>query len=337
MIQDRNDIVPPAPPVSAVDLAKLRDFVLAHPRLCVLTGAGLSTESGIPDYRSPNGSYSKGHKPITWQQFSRTEYSRQRYWARSMAGWEFMDKRSPNTGHAAVAELERLGRVELLITQNVDRLHHRAGSNNVCELHGTIFEVECTGCGEVYERDTMQSQLKALNPHWNQVVELAQQQLSSEAAPFAPKESSASAAKSGGSKSTNRPDGDVELDSANVDYNTLKLPTCESATRGNSGTVDACDGFLKPGVVLFGENVPKPRVEKAMKSLLASDALLILGTSVQVRSPAVAFVFKRSSDPDQISSNFLLVQVYSAFRFVKAVRSLFSFIQIVLSVMPNSK
>lgn len=144
MIQERTDLVPPAPPISAADLAKLRDFVLAHPRLCVLTGAGMSTESGIPDYRSPNGSYSKGHKPITWQQFSRTEYSRQRYWARSMAGWEFMDKRSPNASHAAVAELERLGRVELLITQNVDRLHQRAGSVNVCELHGTIFEVECT-------------------------------------------------------------------------------------------------------------------------------------------------------------------------------------------------
>lgn len=81
-----DDIVPPVPPISAADLATLREFVVAHPKLCLLTGAGMSTESGIPDYRSPNGSYSKGHKPITWQQFSRTEASRQRYWARSMAG-----------------------------------------------------------------------------------------------------------------------------------------------------------------------------------------------------------------------------------------------------------
>ena len=239
----------------------------------------MSTESGIPDYRSPNGSYSKGHKPITWQQFSRTEYSRQRYWARSMAGWEFMDKRSPNAGHAAVAELERLGRVERLITQNVDRLHHRAGSVNVCELHGTIFEVECTGCRRTYERDVMQSQLKEINPHWSQVVELAQQQLSSEAAPFAPK-----APKVG--ESATRPDGDVELDNASVDYSTLKLPACIDANSDNSNTVGTCNGFLKPGVVLFGENVPKERVESAMTSLLASDALLILGTSVQVRNCA---------------------------------------------------
>jgi NAD-dependent SIR2 family protein deacetylase len=197
-----------------------------------------------------------------------------------MAGWEFMDKRSPNAGHAAVAELERLGRVERLITQNVDRLHHRAGSVNVCELHGTIFEVECTGCRTIYERDAMQSQLKELNPHWNQVVELAQQQLSSEAAPFAPKAASRSS-----DESTTRPDGDVELDSASVDYSTLKLPACGDANSGNQN-VETCDGFLKPGVVLFGENVPKERVESAMTSLLASDALLILGTSVQVRTRA---------------------------------------------------
>ena len=271
------DIVPPAPPISAADLATLREFVVAHPKLCLLTGAGMSTESGIPDYRSPNGSYSKGHKPITWQQFSRTEASRQRYWARSMAGWQFMDQREPNLGHAAVAELERLGRVTRLITQNVDRLHHRAGSTNVCELHGTIFEVECAGCGAIHDRDDMQAQLKALNPHWADVVEKARRQLSSENAPFAKREPGADDIEP---SDTNRPDGDVELDG--VDYSTLSLPPCASS---------GCDGFLKPGVVLFGENVPKPRVQSAMDSVLGSDALLILGTSVQV---------------------------YSAFRFVKA-------------------
>jgi len=130
------NLLPEAPPISAPQLEQLRGFLEAHPRLCVLTGAGLSTESGIPDYRSPNGSYSKGHKPITWQEFSRRERHRQRYWARSMAGWRFMEQRQPNAAHRAVAQLEEMGRVELLITQNVDRLHHQAGSEAVCELHG---------------------------------------------------------------------------------------------------------------------------------------------------------------------------------------------------------
>jgi NAD-dependent SIR2 family protein deacetylase len=104
---------------------------------------------------------------MTWQKFSRSELQRQRYWSRSMAGWPFMRGRQHNAAHEAVAELQRQGRVELLVTQNVDRLHHRAGSYDVCELHGTIFEVECASCGRISERDALQTELLRRNPGWS--------------------------------------------------------------------------------------------------------------------------------------------------------------------------
>jgi NAD-dependent SIR2 family protein deacetylase len=152
--------------VQAADLERLAAFVRGTDRLVVLTGAGCSTESGIPDYRSPGGLWTN-HKPIFYADFVRSATARQRYWARSMAGWNSFHRAAPNPAHIALARLEALGRVQYLITQNVDRLHQAAGSRNVLELHGNNDAVVCLGCGHEMTRQAMQRALQALNPTWN--------------------------------------------------------------------------------------------------------------------------------------------------------------------------
>jgi NAD-dependent SIR2 family protein deacetylase len=152
--------------VQAADLERLAAFVRGTDRLVVLTGAGCSTESGIPDYRSPGGLWTN-HKPIFYADFVRSATARQRYWARSMAGWNSFHRAAPNPAHIALARLEALGRVQYLITQNVDRLHQAAGSRNVLELHGNNDAVVCLGCGYEMTRQAMQRALQALNPTWN--------------------------------------------------------------------------------------------------------------------------------------------------------------------------
>lgn len=151
--------------------------LLRDRRLVVLTGAGLSTDSGIPDYRGPNAPQ---RMPMTYGEFVSGPAARQRYWARSHVGWSRMRQAEPNAGHRALARLDP----ELLITQNVDGLHERAGSRRVVALHGRIAEVVCLQCGEITTRAELQARLDALNPGWAEAhadVEI-------------------------------RPDGDVELD-----------------------------------------------------------------------------------------------------------------------------
>jgi NAD-dependent deacetylase sirtuin 4 len=133
--------------------------------LVALTGAGLSTESGIPDYRSPEA-LARSRRPIHGPEFERSEGVRRRYWARSALGWERMRLAQPNAGHRALAALERCGAVRAVITQNVDRLHHRAGSRKVTELHGALADVKCLSCGGLEDRDALQTRLLALNPGW---------------------------------------------------------------------------------------------------------------------------------------------------------------------------
>jgi len=128
-------------------------------RLVVLTGAGLSTDSGIPDYRGPNAPQ---RMPMTYGEFVSGPAARQRYWARSHIGWSRMRQAEPNAGHLALARLDP----ELLITQNVDGLHERAGSRRVIALHGRISEVICLRCGEITTRTELQARLDALNPGW---------------------------------------------------------------------------------------------------------------------------------------------------------------------------
>ncbi|MDP9807054.1 NAD-dependent SIR2 family protein deacetylase [Trueperella bonasi] len=135
---------------------------LQHRRIAALTGAGLSTDSGLPDYRSPG---SRERKPMTIQQFMAEERWRRHYWARNHVGWRGPSRAEPNAGHRALAFMEELGVVSGVITQNVDRLHSRAGSTTV-DLHGRFDEVVCTSCGEVSPREALHGRLEALNPNW---------------------------------------------------------------------------------------------------------------------------------------------------------------------------
>jgi NAD-dependent SIR2 family protein deacetylase len=135
--------------------------LLAGRRVAVLTGAGMSTDSGIPDYRGPD---SPPSNPMTIRQFTSDPEFRQRYWARNHVGWRHMAETLPNAGHRALAELERAGVVSGVITQNVDLLHTKAGSRNVIDLHGTYAQVVCLACGFTLSRADLAEQLEALNP-----------------------------------------------------------------------------------------------------------------------------------------------------------------------------
>lgn len=175
-------------------LRALASFVLAHPRLFVLTGAGISTASGIPDYRDANGER-KGRAPILLQEFLRSPTARRRYWARSALGWKVLAQAEPSAAHHALARLEALGRVERLVTQNVDGLHRRAGQTDTIELHGNISRAVCVSCGRVHARAAIQQRLEADNP--------VLQTLTANAAP----------------------DGDAHLES--IDFDTIRVPVCD--------------------------------------------------------------------------------------------------------------
>jgi NAD-dependent SIR2 family protein deacetylase len=174
--------------------ASLLDFVRRYPRLFVLGGAGVSTASGIPDYRDADGQR-KGRDPVMLQDFLKSEAMRRRYWARNMIGWPTVSLARPNAAHRALATLDTLGYVEQLVTQNVDGLHSQAGSANVIELHGNIAHVVCLGCGRRHSRAAIQQRLETDNPDW----------LETKAVPL--------------------PDGDASLESSRFD--TFLVPACE--------------------------------------------------------------------------------------------------------------
>lgn len=144
-------------------LTDLYHFVQRHPRLLVLSGAGISTASGIPGYRDADGHW-KGRQPVLLQDFLRSALERQRYWARSMVGWPTMANALPNAAHRAVAKLEAAGHVQRLVTQNVDGLHQRAGSADVIELHGNVGRALCLDCGQEHSRASIQWMLESDNP-----------------------------------------------------------------------------------------------------------------------------------------------------------------------------
>lgn len=140
----------------------LRDFLQANPRTVILTGAGISLASGIPTYRDSRGKWQR-NDPIQHRDFVDKPASRQRYWARSYAGWPAVGQAQPNTAHLALARLQEAGYGSLLVTQNVDRLHQRAGSQRVIDLHGRLDKVVCLGCGEKSDRALMQQRLIECN------------------------------------------------------------------------------------------------------------------------------------------------------------------------------
>jgi NAD-dependent SIR2 family protein deacetylase len=146
----------------------LRDFIQAHPRLAVLTGAGVSTSSGIPDYRDVQGEWKRA-RPVEFRPFMTDAKVRLRYWARSVVGWPIISGAQPNGAHLALAQLEARGLVQVLITQNVDGLHSAAGSRNVIDLHGRLDTVRCMQCSHTLPRADLQRQLLSSNPTWAEI------------------------------------------------------------------------------------------------------------------------------------------------------------------------
>jgi len=171
--------------VNAVARERLGELV-GGGAVCVLSGAGLSTESGIPDYRGPSGAL-RARLPMTIAEFRGSPVARQRYWARAHVGWHRIAAARPNAGHWAVAALQQAGIVRGIITQNVDGLHQAAGAQDVIELHGALDRVVCLECGACSTRQALDERLRAVNPDldWGEVassnpdgdVELADEQI----------------------------------------------------------------------------------------------------------------------------------------------------------------
>ncbi|CAH0191445.1 NAD-dependent protein deacetylase [Pseudomonas koreensis] len=137
---------------------------MADDKFLILTGAGISTPSGIPDYRDSDG-VRRGRQPMMYQEFLADPESRRRYWARAMLGWPRVRQARPNAAHEALATLQQRGRISALITQNVDTLHDQAGSHDVIELHGSLHRVLCLDCGQRSERDAIQQLMETQNPY----------------------------------------------------------------------------------------------------------------------------------------------------------------------------
>jgi NAD-dependent SIR2 family protein deacetylase len=149
-------------------VAKLAEMV-AEGGVAVLTGAGISTESGIPDYRGPDGAMVR-RAPMTYQTFTRDAAARRRYWARSHVGWRTIARAKPNPGHRAIADLQASGLLNGVITQNVDGLHQSGGCRDVIELHGNLDQVVCLDCGDSTPREELDRRLRLVNPEFQAAV-----------------------------------------------------------------------------------------------------------------------------------------------------------------------
>jgi NAD-dependent SIR2 family protein deacetylase len=223
---------------------RLRHWIAGHHRVFVLTGAGCSTASGIPDYRDENGEW-KRQPPVMILPFRTENAVYRRYWARAYAGWPRFTAAAPGAAHRALAAWESQGSLAHLVTQNVDGLHQRAGSRAVIDLHGRLDEVVCLGCGARTSRASVQATMADANP--------PRRRASPDLQPLA------------------APDGDADVDGASIE--SFTPPSC-----------DRCGGLVKPDVVFFGENVPAARVACARDALARADALLVAGSSLMVYS-----------------------------------------------------
>ena len=175
--------------------SSLQDFIERYRNLFILTGAGCSTSSGIPDYRDADGKW-KRVQPVTYQAFVGEEATRRRYWARSLIGWRRFRQARPNDTHRALARLEAMGQSEILLTQNVDRLHQAAGSARVIDLHGRLDLVRCMACERRAPRDEVQDELSRLNADWIYL------------------------------DAADAPDGDADLEGA--DFSSFAIPPCRA-------------------------------------------------------------------------------------------------------------
>uniref|UniRef100_A0A336LMW1 NAD-dependent protein deacylase n=1 Tax=Culicoides sonorensis TaxID=179676 RepID=A0A336LMW1_CULSO len=244
---DTNIFVPKHAPPTENEIKTLENFLMDKPNTLVLTGAGISTESGIPDYRSEGvGLYARSnHKPVQHQDFVKNAEVRRRYWARNFIGWDSFSRKEPNAVHYSLARFEREARISGIVTQNVDRLHTKAGSKNVTELHGSGYEVGCLSCDYQIDRHDFQTILKQRNPDVS-TPEVISNMV--------------------------RPDGDVDIPQEVIDnFHVPECPNCQN-------------GFLKPKIVFFGDNVPNDRIVALVKLITTSDAVLVLGSSLTVYS-----------------------------------------------------
>ncbi|XP_019394772.1 PREDICTED: NAD-dependent protein lipoamidase sirtuin-4, mitochondrial [Crocodylus porosus] len=164
--------VPASSPPDPTEVEELQRFISHSQRLFVMTGAGISTESGIPDYRSEVvGLYARtDRRPIQHAEFVHSASARQRYWARNFVGWPKFSSHQPNAAHLALRNWESLGKLHWLVTQNVDALHSKAGSQQMTELHGCTHRVFCLGCGDQTPRSELQERFEAMNPTWTAEV-----------------------------------------------------------------------------------------------------------------------------------------------------------------------
>lgn len=230
----------------------LEEFVDSHPRLLVLSGAGCSTASGLPDYRDPSGGWKRTSRPMMFQAFIGDPDARRRYWARSLAGWRRFRRARPNDAHRALARLEASGRIELLVTQNVDGLHQAAGSRRVVDLHGRLDVVRCLGCDRTIPRDDVQRELLRLNPAF----------------------ADADAA--------DAPDGDADLDG--IDFASFEVPDCARC----GGLLKPDVVFFGEGVPRPRVARAMRALERADALLVVGSSLMVLSGYRFVRAAAAA-------------------------------------------------
>jgi len=277
---------PPAPRMTLPESIKLVSNFLSLPgKTCILTGAGVSVDSGIRAYRGPQGTYTiRKHRPIFYGEFIEQESMRRRYWARSYLGYPPVRIAESNPIHYAIEALMRMNYVSSIITQNVDGLHHKAHSKNletylspptiappttfdkdyldkdlprldppILELHGTLRHAHCLNCHTPTGRDAFQDELSKLNPEWAEYSDSLQNGLIKE--------------------EKLNPDGDIEL-GKNVKYEDFKVPPCKKCGPDNE------KGMMKPRVTFFGESL-EPIVRKQSEKLIReSDKLLVVGSSL---------------------------------------------------------
>ena len=227
----------------------LRDFIDRHQHLFVLTGAGCSTNSGIPDYRDRHGNW-KRTPPVSYQAFMGDEATRQRYWARSLVGWRRFGRAQPNDAHRALAKLEAQGQCGLLLTQNVDRLHQAAGSRDVIDLHGRLDLVRCMGCGARIPRQDFQHEMERRNNSW----------LALDAA--------------------DAPDGDADLEAE--DFSTFDVPCCT----GCGGILKPDVVFFGENVARDVVVAAHDRLQQADAMLIVGSSLMVYSGFRFVRTAA---------------------------------------------------
>ncbi|RAK80439.1 putative SIR2 family histone deacetylase [Aspergillus fijiensis CBS 313.89] len=276
----------PSPYLRGVDVGR-------HAQTVLLTGAGISVASGLSDYRGENGTYrtNKAYRPVYYHEFVTRHESRKRYWARSFIGWPGLLKSKPNSTHLAIRDIGAKGYISSVITQNVDSFHSIAHPElPTLELHGYLRSVVCVNCRNQVPRDDFQRSLESLNPAW---------------AEFLAKMTDLGALDTNNREEQRRrglkinPDGDVDLPEA--PYSTFRYPSCptclEKPPRLHDGTLARVEveadgawlptstaGILKPGVIMFGENIDPAVKAAAEEAIDDAGRLLVLGSSLATYS-----------------------------------------------------